>query len=141
MMFKKDLGILPEIVSSILDILKELDGDLLKQDNKPNLERKNFSIVKRLKGGNWFSNNYINIIPGNKQGDCQENLLVIIDSNNNINNLLDKAIQHISNCPKTKYIIFYAAKWDSLKWIKKEKDFKNIPIILKLVGAEPLISD
>ena len=50
-----------------------------------------------------------------------------------------RAVKHVNvDCPsKTKYVIFYATKWDSIVWLKNRNDFQRVTVILKLVLLSP----
>ncbi|MCS7367395.1 MAG: hypothetical protein NDF52_05900 [archaeon YNP-WB-062] len=81
----------------------------------------------------------INVIPPTgKLGPCTDILLVFIGEADSFELRVLEAIKHCGVLcrGKTRYVIFYALKWDDVMWKKHEQSFKmiNAVVVLKPFG-------
>lgn len=85
----------------------------------------------------------INTIPplGERRG-CADILLVIIGEADNFELRILEAIEHCGVLCRgtTRYVIFYAFKWDDVTWKEHEESFKLIGavVVLKPFGRPPI---
>ncbi|MEO0301686.1 MAG: hypothetical protein ABIM98_06930 [candidate division WOR-3 bacterium] len=88
------------------------------------------------KGGSF------NVIPSGLPGSCKRVLVVIIGSKDSVKMRILEAIEHISvKCLNiTKYVIFWAVKWDTSVWNKHRYSFEklNIKVVLKQFYLSPI---
>jgi len=87
-----------------------------------------------------INNIELNVIPTtDRLGPCKEILFVAIGTNDSIEKSILEAIKHIyAKCPnETKYIIFYAVKWNHALWLKHCSYFKKVHVILKIPMGKP----
>ena len=95
----------------------------------------------------YMANYTINSVPVNviprvgDPGPCTETLLVFIGSADIFELRLLEAIEHSGALCRntTKYVIFYALKWDDVVWKRHEQSFKmiNVAVFLKPFGRPP----
>ena len=138
-MYEKERWDVPPDIARILDSLGEME-DILSEE--PNTCRKGEDIARRIFGENgYFNGEDINAIPCDVPGKCKRVLVVVIGSRTyeDVEKRILQAIEHINvKCPGiTRYVIFWALKWDSKAWIKHANSFSNVTVILKSFGAYP----
>ena len=99
-------------------------------------------IVKVLIKENNPLLNPVKMLPKGIPHTCKPVLLVAIGSRvyEDVEKRILQAIAHVfAACPETtKTVIFWAAKWDSVPWLKYRTYF-NTMVVLKLFGANPLL--
>ena len=109
----------------------------------PNVLRSGKKIIERLFRDTKLrgiepslSGSHINVIPPvGHPGPCCSILLVAIGSWDSIEKRILEAVEHTYvKCARiTKYVIFYAAKWDQEIWIRHEQSFRpGITVVLKI---------
>ena len=137
---------LPENLVHILAVIDELE---VKSEIQYGSRTENLSNGKRIveklfpKQGttSHVLHTDINIIPSDGSGDCTETLLVAIGRNDDCEKRLLEAIEHIFvTCVGTKYVVFYAAEWDSVSWLRHSRGFKKrgLYAMLKNVGQKTI---
>jgi len=147
---------IPEVLRPIIRVLEKLD------------EIKGAEVyygegrlkVRRLTGQNLLSNAIekqligpslkypssiegipINVIPSYTVGPCAETLLVFIGEMDSFELRILEAIEHCGVLCHgvTKYVVFYALKWNDAVWKRHERTFKmiNATVVLKPFGRPP----
>jgi hypothetical protein len=85
----------------------------------------------------------INIIPSDEKVPCSRVLLVAIGHNDDCEKRLLEAIECVSSiCPgKTRYVIFYAASWETRAWQNHLQSPKRhgCSVLLKLIGQSVIM--
>ena len=133
---------IPKELQEIIEILEHREREFEILWN-PNVLRSGKKIIERLFGDielqgiePSLSGSYINVIPPvGHPGPCRSVLLVAIGSLDSIENRILEAVEHIYvKCAGiTKYVIFYAAKWNQEIWIRHEQSFRpGITVVLKI---------
>lgn len=130
---------LPSEIRDLLGSLSEREGDIRESgswDTGEEIAESTFNDESS------FDN--INVIPSDNPGSCQSTLLVIIgakDSDRTIDNRILEAIEHIYvKCPGiTRSVVFWAAKWNSQVWSKRNSSFRKVTVVLKPFLAYPTI--
>jgi len=83
----------------------------------------------------------INVIPSYTMGPCAEILLVFIGEMDGFEHRILEAIEHCGVLCRgvTKYVVFYAIRWDDAVWKRHERSFKmiNAIVVLKPFGRPP----
>jgi hypothetical protein len=129
---------LPEDVEQLLKVLGELESSLDK-----NTIQKGEDIVGKISGKSANIGNNINVIPDGIPGNCEKILVVAIGLNDDIEQRVSQAVEHVTKvCPEiTKYVVFWATKWNSVAWAKYCNVFKNknITVLLKLFNTGAII--
>jgi len=88
-----------------------------------------------------------NCIPGEPGDKCFMLLIVFVGTKDSLELYLEKAVNHVAvSCPGTKYVIIYAAQWNSRTWFGIKQKFEKIrqqrprlTVVLKMVGLDPLV--
>ena len=118
-------------------LFDEIEGNLDELDSAEDIIKRVFNDTEVLGS--------VNIIPFNNPGQCCSTLVVIIgakDSDRTIDTRILEAIEHqYAKCPgKTTNVVFWAAKWNSQVWAKRNRSFKQVTVVLKpfLAAATPL---
>ncbi|MCS7232067.1 MAG: hypothetical protein RMJ67_08025 [Elusimicrobiota bacterium] len=73
-------------------------------------------------------NGVINVIPSRGKGVCCEMLLVFIGDKDNFEKRIFQALEHTGIICRniTKYVIFYAFKWETIIWEKHYNSFVEL---------------
>lgn len=129
---------IPNDIANILGILSNTESIFLEN---PRTYQRGEDMIDSLR--NSYQGQRINVIPDGMSGECQQVLLVAIGKrkDEDVEKRILQAIEHINvRCLGiTKYVIFWAAKWESMAWMKHRDSFKNAIVILKLFGIDPVI--
>jgi hypothetical protein len=138
-MYENERRHIPQDVAGILTSLSEMEGTFLEE---PDTCRRGEDIVRRIFHERRFcAGQPINVIPGGVPGKCEPILIVAVGSRTyeDVQKRILQAIEHIHvKCSGiTKYVVFWAAKWDSTAWMEHAGSFKNITVILKLFRVNP----
>jgi hypothetical protein len=138
-MYENETRDIPQDVAGILASLSEMESTLLEE---PDTCRRGEDIVEKIfDERRYYGGQPINVIPGGVPGKCEPILIVAVGSRTYepIQERILQAIEHIHvKCSGiTRYVIFWAVKWDSTAWMKRAGSFKNITVILKLFGVNP----
>ena len=101
--------------------------------------RRGTQIVESLPN---FGRPNVNVIPSTGvPSHCHKILFVAIGAADSSERRMLEAYEHISaKCPSaTRGIIFYAARWDALAWIRHEQSFRRFDVsaVLKLPFMKP----
>lgn len=110
-----------DINNVICNLEKEYGSDSDLWNNGNNIIEK--LVLKKM--------NYLNIIPGSITVECRYILMVIIGKDDDINNRIESAYNHLKTCKKTRHVIFLVTKWDSLIWKENSHQFKNAKVYLR----------
>ncbi|MEM2637423.1 MAG: hypothetical protein QXL15_03630 [Candidatus Korarchaeota archaeon] len=84
----------------------------------------------------------INVIPPiGYPSTCKEILFVAIGNMDNVRLRILEAIEHIHVKCKgtTKYVIFYAVKWDQREWLRHSTSFNEVSTVLKIPFCKPIL--
>jgi hypothetical protein len=138
-MYEKERWDIPQDVAGILTSLSEMEGTF---SEEPRTCRSGEAIVRRIfNDGRFYGGQAINVIPSSVSGMCERILIVAIGSSpyEDVQKRILQAIEHIHvKCSGiTKYVIFWAAQFNSTAWMKHAGSFKNTTVILKLFGVNP----
>ena len=137
---------LPEVLQKLIEILESRERDLDIRE-LPDILKSDKKIISSLISdyeGRVISpyGEYVNVIPPlGHPGPCREILLVVIGTNNDVEKRILEAIEHIyAKCAGiTKYVVFYAARWNQVSWIQHKNSFgTNITVVLKMPLAPPI---
>ena len=144
----------PEEVLSILRTLDSLDAKLPQEDREesesveepfrkpwpdqrewryPRRRRVPVSIsggedmAKRISNDQRLGGGAFNLIPGGMPGPCRSTLVVAIGVRDSVEERIYQAIEHcFAHCPGvTRYVIFWAAHWDSVSWKSRMRAFSR----------------
>jgi len=135
---------IPEEVGRILGTLGEMESML--EDSKSYLRGED--MIRKTFGNEYYRGRTVgtipaNVIPNGVPDKCRQVLIVAIGSSRfeSVEKCILQAIEHIyANCMGiTKYVIFWAAKWDVSAWIEHANSFKNVTVILKPFRANPTL--
>ena len=100
-------------------------------------------IIRRTSARGRGLSDGINTIPWGTPDSCHEILLVAIGSNpsENVEFRVLQAVDHVlSRCrDKSKFVIFWAAKWDAVVWKRRAISFRSVTTILKIFWAAPTL--
>ncbi len=100
-------------------------------------------MIGNLIGGNNILLNPVNTLPSGIPGRCRPVLLVAVGSRvyEDVEKRILQAIVHVyAACPgTTKAVIFWAAKWNGVPWLKYRNYFKGTLVVLKIFGANPIL--
>jgi|GEM_PF-3464418 len=126
---------LSQNVKEFLDWLNSIERELeekIIEDSRNLLTGE--KIIKKLfpEERSIFKGQPINVIPQiGTLGPCASILFVAIGKRDRIKERILEAIEHVSvKCKDTtKYVIFYAALWDTIIWLKHMGSFKKLNII------------
>lgn len=146
---------IPENILPIIESLNELDS--VKREEL--YESRSMGVRRRFTGKQILQNAKerglfgpsllypqgisINTIPPlGRRGSCADVLLVAIGEADNFELRILEAIEHCGVLCRgiTRYIVFYAFKWDDIIWKVHEESFKLIGtvIVLKPFGRPPI---
>lgn len=85
----------------------------------------------------------VNTLPRGIPSTCRPVLLVAVGSRvyEDVEKRILQAIAHVyAACPgTTKTVIFWAAKWNGVPWLKYRNYFKSTMVVLKVFGANPIL--
>ena len=136
---------IPGEIKNILNTLSKMERIVLED---PRTYQSGENIVNKIFHNGEYrkyqgQGQEINVIPGGVSDGCQLVLLVAIGErrSEDVEKRILQAIEHINvKCSgTTKYVIFWAAKWESTAWMKHRDSFRNGTVILKLFGIDPIV--
>lgn len=99
----------------------------------------------------------VNVLPREfgVSGTCKKLLMVIVYASNrratgknvtkvvpagDFEELMNAAANHLKNCSETKGVVFWSiSSWHPYIWLKHQKDFRHIPVAVKIVGSAALM--
>lgn len=128
----------------ILEIISFLDEQENRIRENPALFKNGTTMVKEILSNKQFVGGLspINVIPEGVPGECRNTLVVSIGSEeiDIVELRILQAIEHIyAKCrDKTRFVIFWAVKWDGMTWMKHAQSFKDFDVTLKLFGSAPV---
>jgi len=138
-MYNNKWADIPEDTKLILERLDEFEKEIFSDD--PESYKWGEDIVDAVLDNNYLGGHPINVIPGGESGVCHPTLLVAIGARayEDIEKRILQAVEHIYvNCSgKTRFVLFWAAKWDLSTWKQHEHSFKGVTVILKPFGGSP----
>jgi hypothetical protein len=161
---RENLSSFREVPELLIPVMKALDElDRVKYEELILRREYEEEVIRRPKPltGQWLCRNAIergfirpsirhvdikgvpvNVIPPiGEPGPCTEILLVFIGKTDNFEVRVLEAIEHsgVLCYRTTKYVIFYALKWDDVVWKRHEQTFKkiNVTVFLKPFGRPP----
>ncbi|MGA1976187.1 MAG: hypothetical protein ABSG92_11195 [Conexivisphaerales archaeon] len=83
------------------------------------------------------------IIPGFDRNPRQPLLVVAIGTGGDIEEVILQTVEYLlaRSMGATKYVIFFAAKWDGIAWARHRDSMRvaKVTSILKLFGTEPMV--
>jgi len=90
-------------------------------------------IVEKIFDRDGGSGMPVNVIPPvGRLGGCERILFVAIGGRDNVKRRILEAIEHIAaKCPnRTKYVVFYCAKWDHVTWLEHMDSFRRFGVVV-----------
>ena len=90
-------------------------------------------IVEKIFARGGGSGISVNVIPPvGRPGGCERILFVAIGAKDSIEKRVLEAIEHIAaKCPnRTKYVVFYCAKWNHAAWLKHMDSFRRLGVVV-----------
>ena len=132
-----DSAVIEGIVGGILDARPELDNitpslfDLIPSYLGRGTEGK----AKAMDGQGMAA--YINVIPSDSEGPCQDLLVAFCFDNDNFDDRMRETAYHAGiHCPDTKAVVIVTSQWDPKKWSKHVDAFErlNATVFVYLAG-------
>ncbi len=127
---------IPEDVGMLVVSLSQIETMISDSTQKMGTGR---AILKQMP--ERMLNDRINVFPGGVPGTCHETLLVAIGCNDDVENSILHAVEHIGvRCRGiTTNVLFWAASWNAASWIRHRDSFQNVTAVLKLFFVKPTL--
>ena len=118
------------------DIIKELEKNGVLEKLEPESAFRISPNISREREKFGSGGRPINTIPIGYPGGCCEELLVAVGNKDDVEKRILEAIEHCAaKCSRiTKYVLFYAFKWDSIIWESHKVSFSYNGIIVVKKG-------